>query len=183
MIDSIVGIIRSRRVDLIAGAILLGVVVSLLLILAGGSPRWLLVRESFLTLAFGIVFLGSLVFPKPLGFYTSRQFLVGRDTKKIARFERLWRHASFRTIIRIQTSIWGVGLILEAVVRIFLVFTMSISQFLVVSPFILYGLIGLTIAASILSMRFWRARHGDKALQEEMKALQSSEVQSSVEGV
>jgi hypothetical protein len=173
LLDSIIGIIRSRRVDLLAGAALLGIVVSVILIGLGGSPRWLLVRESFLTFAFGVVFLGSLLLPKPLGFYTARQFLAGRDEKRIAWFERLWKHASFRTIVRIQTIIWGVCLVLEAVIRISLVFTLSIEKFLIVSPVILYGLIGLTVVASGLFMRFWQKGHQDEALENEMKALGS----------
>jgi hypothetical protein len=180
LIDSIVGIIRSRRIDLFAGAALLGIVVSLILIGLGGSPRWLLVRESFLTFAFGVVFLGSLLLPKPLGFYTARQFLAGRDKKRIAAFERLWKHASFRTIVRIQTIIWGVCLLLEAVLRVSLVFIMSIEQFLVVSPIILYGLIGLTVVASGLFMRFWQKGHQDAGLENEMKTLWSPAAQVNV---
>ncbi|MDQ2904033.1 MAG: hypothetical protein M3Y81_10810 [Chloroflexota bacterium] len=180
LIDSIIGIIRSRRIDLLAGATLLGIAVSLILIGLGGSPRWLLVRESFLTFAFGVAFLGSLLFPKPLGFYTARQFLAGRGTKRIAWFERLWQHASFRTIVRIQTIIWGVCLVLEAVIRVSLVFILSIEQFLVVSPFILYGLIGLTIVASGLFMRFWQKGHQDEALENEMKTLWSPAAQAHV---
>lgn len=178
LLDSVIGIIRSRRVDLLAGAALLGIAVSVILIGLGGSPRWLLVRESFLTFAFGVAFLGSMLLPKPLGFYTARQFLAGRDTQRIANFERIWKHASFRTIVRIQTIIWGVCLVLEAVIRVSLVFVMSIEQFLVVSPFVLYGIIGLTVVSSGLFMRYWQQSHQDEALEKEMKTFWSPTAQT-----
>src|SRR5579863_6496880 len=46
LIDSIVGVIRRKRVDLLAGIILAGIVVSLIIIALGGSPKIYLVRES-----------------------------------------------------------------------------------------------------------------------------------------
>jgi hypothetical protein len=41
---------------------------SLIATLPGGSPRLLLIRESFITGIFGLIFLGSLLFPRPLLF-------------------------------------------------------------------------------------------------------------------
>src|SRR5215469_12553064 len=60
VIDSIVGVIRKGRIDFIAGIVLLSIVFSLVLIMLGGSPRLYLIRESFFTAAFGVVYLTSL---------------------------------------------------------------------------------------------------------------------------
>ena len=49
LIDSIVGILRRKRMDILAGIVLTGIAVSLILIALGGSPKVYLIRESFLS--------------------------------------------------------------------------------------------------------------------------------------
>jgi hypothetical protein len=48
--------------------VIAGIALSLIATLLGGSPRLLLIRESFITGIFGLIFLGSLLFPRPLLF-------------------------------------------------------------------------------------------------------------------
>jgi hypothetical protein len=161
LIDSIVGIVRNRRIDFIAGVVLFGIAISLGLTALGGSPKLLLVRESFFTFAFGLACLISLPFPKPICFYTGRAFMAGNDPVRIARYDSMWQYATFRTALRVQTIIWGVGLLIEATVRTYLVFTMSVATFLAVSPFILYGILALIFVIGAMYMRQWRKSAGD----------------------
>src|SRR5689334_12821366 len=51
---SIVGIIRNRRIDFLAGVVLSGIVVGLLITLVSNDPKLLLIRDSFFTAAFGL---------------------------------------------------------------------------------------------------------------------------------
>lgn len=152
IIDSIVGVIRSKRIDFLAGIVLLGIAVSLLVIVLGGSPKVFLIRESFFTIAFGLALLGSLAFPRPLMYYFSRHFATGNNPENIVWFDSLWQYAGFRTSMRVMTVVWGIGLLLEATVRISLVIVLSTAQFLLISPFVIYGIIGILIA--------WTFRYG-----------------------
>ena len=77
MIDSLVGVIRRKRIDLLSGFVLASIVISLILIALGSSPKVYLVRESLFTAAFGVAFLVSLLFKRPLTFYISRYFATG----------------------------------------------------------------------------------------------------------
>ncbi len=157
IIASIVDVVRKGHVDLMSGIVLLSIVISILLILAGGSPRLYLIRESFFTAAFGIVYLISLFFPRPLAFYFGRYFVTGNVPAKIAWFNSLWQYPAFRRSMRISTVVWGVGMVLEAAVRTFLVFTLTIPQFLLISPFVIYGIIG-----ALMLWTFWYGRQGQK---------------------
>lgn len=154
LIDSIVGIIRRKRIDFLAGIILAGIVISLIITVLGGSPKIYLIRESFFTVAFGLVFLISLLFPRPLIFYLSRYFMTGNHPENIPWFNSLWQHANFRTMMRVMTAVWGVGLLLEAAIRVYLVIILSTQQFLVVSPFVIYGILGV--------LAFWTSLYGRK---------------------
>jgi hypothetical protein len=153
-IDSIVGIIRRKRMDILAGIVLAGIAVSLILIALGGSPKVYLVRESFFTVALAIAYLISLLFPRPLAFYFARHFSTGNRADNVAWFNTLWQYRQFRHTMRVITLVWGIGLLLEAAIRTYLVIVLSTAQFLIVSPFVFYGFLGAIMLWTFLySMR------------------------------
>jgi hypothetical protein len=172
LIDSVVGIIRHRRIDFLAGMVLFGIVISLIFIALGGSARLYLIRESFLTGAYGVACVVSLLFPRPLGFYTGRYFMTGNDPQRIENFNSLWQYPQFRSMIRMQTTFWGVGTILEAVIRGYMAFTMPIAQFLAVSPIVNWGIIGGIIVVSIFYMRGWKQKYDGTLGPQETKEQQ-----------
>ena len=47
LIHSIAGLLRQKRIDFLAGIVLAGIVVSLLITALGGDPKIYLIRESF----------------------------------------------------------------------------------------------------------------------------------------
>jgi hypothetical protein len=158
-IDSIVHVVRHRRIDFIAGVVLLSIAVGLALALLGGGPRLFLIRESFFTVAFGLAFLVSLLMPRPLAFYSGRSFVAGNDPQRIARYNALWAYPPFRVAMRNMTLLWGFCLLLEASVRTYLVFTLPVPQFLAVSPFVLWGIVVATFVFTGSYMRRWRSQH------------------------
>ncbi len=59
--------------------------------------------------------------------------------RRIAHWNDLWQHASFRRSQRVITAVWGCGWILDALIRVALVFILSTSVFLVVSQVLFFG--------------------------------------------
>ncbi len=152
---------------------LLSIVVSIILILLGGSPRLLLIRGSYYTAAFGLAYLVSFLFPRPLGFYFARYFVTGNVPEKIAEFNGYWKYPEFRFAMRLSTAVWGISFILEAVIRIYLVFTLTITQFLIVSPFVFYGMLGGVMLWTMLY-----TRHGRKQREEAAKRRHAHEAEA-----
>lgn len=147
--ESIVGIILRRRIDFLAGIVLTGIGVGLIITFLGGNPKIFLIRESFFTVAFGLAFLVSLLLPRPLMFYIARHFASGNDAASVANFNSSRQNERF---FRVMSAVWGVGLLLEAVVRVSLILTLSVEQFLAISPFVLYGIIA--------ALFIWTFRYG-----------------------
>jgi hypothetical protein len=170
LIDSIVGIIRRKRIDLLAGIALIGIVASLATMALGGSPKIYLIRESFFTAAFGLAYLVSLFFSRPLSFYFARHFATGNNPENIRWFDSLWQYPQFRHTMRVVTVVWGVGFLFEAALRTYLVMVLSVGQFLIVSPFILYGIIGAIVFWTFLYSRQGRKR--GEELRQRMQAEQ-----------
>ena len=158
IIDSLVGIIRRKRIDFLGAIVLIGIAISLIIIALGGNPKVLLIRESFFTSAFGLAFLVSLLLPRPLMFYLSRHFISGNDPANIARVNSFWQYESFRRSMRVISAVWGVGLLLEAAIRVSMVIALSITEFLAISPFVINGIVALLVIWTFYYSRAGRQR-------------------------
>ena len=145
---SIGQLIWSRKLDALSLLVITGIALSLVATLLGGSPRLLLVRESLITGIFGLIFLGSLLFSRPLMFHLVKTTVTKQGMTQEA-FASRWSIPDFRFTFYLMTIVWGVGLLVEATLKIILAFTMPTGLFLVVSPIISYtiylGLLGWSI--------------------------------------
>ncbi|MET3291629.1 UNVERIFIED_CONTAM: intracellular septation protein A [Brevibacillus sp. OAP136] len=154
LVDNLFSLIRYRRLDVFASFMLLGFILSLAAVFMGGNEQLILLRESFVTGALGLLFFCSFLFPRPLIYYFALRFTVGNDPQRVAEFAAKWQHAHFRFVLRIMTLVWGVALVGEAAVRSYLVYHLSITQFLAVSNFVVYGFIGAAILFTVYFRRY-----------------------------
>ena len=137
-IESVWSVIRKRKLDAISALVLAGIGVSLVLIALGGSERVLLLRDSLITSIVGIVVAISAVFPKPILYYLFRQVQGGEPALRP---------------MRVLSAVMGLGLVAEMGVRTAMVYAMTTSRFLLVSPFVQYGMTGLLILWAVLYIR------------------------------
>ena len=94
-------------------------VVSLALVAVSGSPKFVLAKESFGTALLGLWCLGSAWTRRPMTFYTARPLLTKSQPLALRCWDRLAEQsAAFRSIQRRLAIFWGVGLLVEAAVRI-----------------------------------------------------------------
>ena len=75
LLDALVGIVRWRRIDFLAGFVLFTIGLAVALVALGGDPRLYLIRESFITAGIGLAFILSNPLPRPLGFFFARCFM------------------------------------------------------------------------------------------------------------
>ncbi|HTT53485.1 MAG TPA: VC0807 family protein [Streptosporangiaceae bacterium] len=139
-----IGAVRNRRLDVVGALVLAGVVVGTVLGLVTHSARLVLVEGSVPTAVFGVACLGSLWAQRPLLFSVVREF-TGPDTAKGREMTRLW-HAepAFRRDFRVITAVWGVGFLVEAALRVVIVYNVSTGTALAISkvmPFVFGGVV------------------------------------------
>src|ERR1700761_6941098 len=140
---SLIELVRFRRVDALSVLVVTGIVLSVAAMALGGSPRMLLLRESLVSGAVGVVFLLSLPMRRPLIFYLARATVAREMAGGAAHFEALWRERpALASAMRLMTLVWGIGLTGETALRSWMALTWPIERFLVVSPFIGYGIYG-----------------------------------------
>ena len=154
---SVFQLLRNRKLDALSTLVIAGIALSLIATLLGGSPRLLLIRESFITGIFGLIFLGSLLFPRPLVFHLAKTTVAKQGTSAEA-FASNWSIPGFRFTVYLMTTVWGVGLVVEATLKIVLAFSLPIGEFLVISPVLGYG-----IYFGLMGWSFWYGNQRRKA--------------------
>ncbi|HLZ62819.1 MAG TPA: VC0807 family protein [Ktedonosporobacter sp.] len=182
IIGGIVGLIRQRRFDLIACVTITGIAVSIVAAFIGGDPRLFLIRESFLTAATGLAYLISLLFPKPLWFYIIRYFAGANNHERMTAFDANWQNAGFRTFTRVLTLIWGIAFLGEFTIRVILVYSMPIAQFLIISPIIFNGITIAVIATPFLYAKWFRRKYEERRRQMAAAEAQPAEI-AETEGI
>ena len=156
--DNLYHIIKYRKADAFGLFMLTGFVLSLLAFVLGGNERLILLRESMVTGLLGLIFIASLFFAKPLIYHFAIRFSSNAETEKKGQFEKNWEVPYFRFVLRIMTAIWGIALLGEAMVKIILVYELSISTFLAVSQLIFYSVIGAALIFTVVYRRYAKTR-------------------------
>jgi hypothetical protein len=145
-VESLWSVVQRKRLDVVSSLVLGGIAMSLVLIVLGGSERVLLLRESLITSVIGLALALSVFAARPLLFYIFREVRPG--------FEQRWTaEPALRRSLRIMTAVWGIGLVIEMAVRTAMVFEMEIGDFLLISPFVQYGMTGALAAWTVWFLR------------------------------
>jgi hypothetical protein len=116
--------IRNRRLDVVGALVLGGIALGTVLALVSYNAKWLLAEGSVPTGVFGVACLVSLWARYPLMFRLALEF-NGPDTVKGREMTMFWHHEGFRHSLRVITAVWGVGFLLEAALKVVIVYTTS----------------------------------------------------------
>jgi hypothetical protein len=171
-LGNVLSLIRSRTLDIIGIFVLVGIAVGAASALVSGDPKFVLIRESFVTAALGVICLLSLLWSRPLLFYIGRDFTTGHDPVRVAEFNTLWDRPGAERVFRIMTTVWGVGWVGEFVLKVLLVLNLSIPRMLVVGPILSNG---VTIGLILWTLRYAReSRRRGEALRAAAAAPRSS---------
>ncbi len=137
--------IRNRRLDVVGALVLAGIAVGAV----SHSTRLLLVQGSVTTAVFGVACLGSLWARRPLMFSLALEF-TGPGTAKGREMTRLWQYEGYRRVFRTITAVWGAAFLLEAALRVVIVYNASTGMAVAssaVTPFLWVAILsGWTVA-------------------------------------
>ncbi|MFF4171935.1 VC0807 family protein [Streptomyces sp. NPDC001744] len=143
LLDSALMVAWRRKLDEFAVVTLVFLVITALVSLIGAhTARALLIKDSGVTGLFGLLCLGTLLAPRPLMFYFGRKFATDGTPESAAWWNGLWQFDGFRSTMRTITLVWGVAYLVEALVRIALAYVLDTSVMVVLSPVMIYGVLG-----------------------------------------
>ena len=167
--------IRHHRLDVVGALVLAGIVVGTILGLISHSARLVLVEGSVGTGVFGVACLSSLWTRQPLMYGLALEF-TGPDTAQGREMTGLWQYEGFRRVFRVITAVWGVGFLLEAAVRVIIVYSTSTGTAFVssqVTPFLWLA----ALSAWTVAYGRWQKRKGERlaAASEEAQPAQPAQ--------
>ncbi|MDE1180181.1 VC0807 family protein [Paraburkholderia sp.] len=120
---------RHRHFDALSAVVLVGVIMSLVTVLAFGGPHLLIFEAPLVSGMIGATFLVSLATSRPLVFYLARSTITRENPVRGAEFEQQWRERpALAASIRALTLVWGVGSVGENLVRIALVWSLDDTE-------------------------------------------------------
>jgi hypothetical protein len=130
----IIQLVTRRRLDGVGGVVVVSVLATIMLSLITDSPRFLLARDGFITALWGLWFLATLragwgpLSRRPAAFTLARPLMEGRRPFGTASWDDVWaREPAFQRIWRMSTVIWGVGLLIDAVLRVLMSYTLPVG--------------------------------------------------------
>jgi phosphoglycerol transferase MdoB-like AlkP superfamily enzyme len=123
-VPAVVTLVRERRLDGLSTWFTAMVLGSLLVSLVPGGTRFLLAKEALLTAVTGVWFLLSVLRGRPLAYLFSRPLLEGRF-RWPSDWEALWEASPrWRRMWRVSSVLYGVGTLLDAVLRVVMAYTL-----------------------------------------------------------
>ncbi|MBD7993868.1 hypothetical protein H9639_00925 [Arthrobacter sp. Sa2CUA1] len=126
--SSLVDLMRSRRMSPFALYALSLMVLSTVVSLIPGDERFLLARGALVIGVSGLWFLISAATRRPLVYVMSKPLLQGRFGWP-REWDRLWEHLPrFRRVWRVSSILWGLGLCLDAALRIIMAWNLPVDS-------------------------------------------------------
>jgi hypothetical protein len=139
-----------KRVDMMAVLSLGGILAGIALSAATSDPRLLQIRESYFTLAFGVLFLGSSMIGRPVSSSFIRSQLKNNPRgPEIAR-ELETPGSRIRRLIHRTNWLWGWVFVAEFGVKLWMIQNLTIKQVLGWGPVVLGVMTALGLAVNLL---------------------------------
>ena len=155
-VNAVISVVVRGRIDEFSAFILTIIIVGAVTSLLFSDARLLLLKESVVTGVIGLVFLASVPTSRPVMFLFGRRFATNGDPERVAWWNGLWQFPMFRRTQRSMTTMWGLGLFGEAVVRIVLTYRLPVATMVVVNAVVPAAVIGVLVVATIV----WGRRAG-----------------------
>ncbi|KAI8575193.1 hypothetical protein K450DRAFT_303740 [Umbelopsis ramanniana AG] len=188
-----------RQFDPLGLIIVFGFVLSAILSVVDSNPRIILLKDSIVSSATGLIFLLSLL-PLRFGRFNLRPLTYGISAEMMSAAPKIqyvkegelieqaptqfsWEHIKFfRTGMRLLTAMWGIALLLEFVARLIMYFSpLTIDQLVLYSNIVLGCLLGTMGVFTIIYSHHLRTKTR-KMVQELLARFAADAVTSSNAG-
>lgn len=146
------GMVRRGRVEVMPAFTLVLLTAGALMSLVTGSPRVLLIRDSWFFGVIGLWVLGTLATRRPFMLTAARSIVAAKigEAGAQAWLDRWDTEPTFRHQIRLLTAVWGAGFLLDAGIRVLFACTLPIGAVPLVN-----SLQWLVVLGGLFGFHFW----------------------------
>lgn len=127
--STLVNTIRNRGIDSVGMLVLLEILASIAIVLFVHDERLMLVRPSIYTGVASVYLMYSALFSEPLTYAGSRHIAAQGGPARLAAFKRTWEDSvEFRRTHRLVTFGFGVGLAVDSILRVVIVYRAPLDR-------------------------------------------------------
>lgn len=146
---SVYELAKTRRLDAVSAMVVSAILLTVGATFLGGSARLIQMREAMVTGVVGLLFLVTLAMKRPMIFYLARAMVARATVGGVEAYEQVWARPGVPQVFRVLTVVWGLGLLLQTGCICWLAWIWPIGRFLLLSPFVSFGILGLLMAWSL----------------------------------
>ena len=154
LLGLVIGLVRTRVIDVIAMFALFGIAYTLGTTLLAGEVHLALIFGATQGFVIAAGFLVSALINKPILFFIARQFTAGNDPAARARFAAIHELDGGRTFFA-ATMLWVVGILFQSGASLGLAFVLQPATYILVNNIIN---IAANIVLVVITIRFVRGR-------------------------
>jgi hypothetical protein len=127
--STIINTLRRRRIDRVGVLVLIEIAISIALLFVWRDPRFLLAKPSLYTAIAGVYLIATSFRGKPLTYDGALQMGTSGDPLRAAAFARSWEQVpQFRITLRVASLGWGVACLVDAVLRVVVVYRAPLER-------------------------------------------------------
>jgi hypothetical protein len=146
---SLYELVKTRRLDAVSVVVVTAILLTVGATFMGGSARLIQMRDALVTGGVGVMFLATLAMKRPMIFYLARATVARATVDGAEAYEQVWAQPGVPQVFRVLTLVWGFGLVVQTACMCWLAWIWPIGRFLLISPFISFGIFGLLMAWSL----------------------------------
>ncbi|KAJ3195599.1 hypothetical protein HK101_011662 [Irineochytrium annulatum] len=179
-IEAVVVMVVRKKVDILAGSIIIGLIVSFVIVMLSNDPRLLILKDSCFTLVNGVAFLVSVRFNENLLWYYNRTFAGWGNKAAQDSLTAQWNEGPW---VRWGTNIvcyaWGITYLLEAAARVVMVYTLPLDFVVYISPWVFAG-VSTVLGTTTTQWLQYRARKRRRLMKQARLAAEVEEGDNTV---
>ncbi|CAK4085744.1 unnamed protein product [Aphanomyces euteiches] len=159
-VNAIITMVCQRQLDILASLTVVSIALSAVIATLTEDPKLLLVKDSSFTIIIGATFLGSTIYAKEDLIWSYNRQLRGPDAKD--QLDAKYAKPDVRGRSQLVCRVWGSALLLEAAVRVVLVYSISVDTMVYVSP--------ILMIVTFATLGFWTKWYVSKVREENAAA-------------
>jgi hypothetical protein len=148
VVGLLVELVRKRQLNAFCFLVLAGLVAKVVSALLFNNARLVLISDSLVTGAIGLLLLGSVLVGKPLVALLATS-MYAKSPEEGAKMKQRLQASGVQRHLLVLTAIWGVGLLLLLAISVLLTFTLPVALVVLIRPLIDYGVIGALVVSTI----------------------------------
>jgi hypothetical protein len=129
IVSTTINTFRRRRIDRVGILVLMELAISIVLLFVWRDPRFLLAKPSLYTAIAGVYLIATSFRGKPLTYDGALQIGTRGDPVRASAFARCWERSSqFRKTLRIASLGWGLACLIDAILRVVVVYRFPLER-------------------------------------------------------